>query len=271
MKVQALETHWDKAISPRNMRAYREQYWYGEHFLNAFLKLEGFKAPLRVLEIGPAEAGLLKYFQERGHSCVGLEYSPSRHENSVILNRDLPITLTTGDITDRESFHPEVQKGGFDLVILRDVIEHILFSEKQTALNNISSLMKPGALFFVSFPAKSAPYAGHQQVASSKFVKLPYIHLLPDGLYRWVLSLSGLRDAQVDNLLFIKDNRLSNRQFIRLAGRAGLEVETLERYIIRPCYESRFGMKRVRNLLPLSGLTDWLSFGNLYKLKKTGS
>ena len=72
-------------LSANHARAYKEQYWYAENFVENFLTVDS-SSKLNVLEIGTAEAGLLKYFYEKGHNCYGIEYSPVRHNNSIGLD-----------------------------------------------------------------------------------------------------------------------------------------------------------------------------------------
>ena len=66
-------------------------------------------------------------------------------------------------------------------------LEHI--SNKETALSNMFSILRPGGKLFISYPPKYCAYAGHQQTVSNIFGKIPYIHLLPDFLYKLYLKM----------------------------------------------------------------------------------
>ena len=61
-------------INKRSMRAFREQAWYGKHFLSEYLGINNYERK-RMLEVGPAEAGLLPYFNNLGADCTGIEQS----------------------------------------------------------------------------------------------------------------------------------------------------------------------------------------------------
>ena len=48
-------------ISKRCLRCYNEQYWFGENFLFEYIN-DNFVKGKKILEIGCAEAGLLKFY-----------------------------------------------------------------------------------------------------------------------------------------------------------------------------------------------------------------
>lgn len=255
----------DINLSPRHARAYREQYWYAGNFVESFMDIDS-SSPLNILEIGTAEAGLLKYFHEKGHSCYGIEYSPVRHKNSIELNEEFRDNLLHGDITDINTYSA-IAGIQFDVIVLRDVIEHV--KDQSLALRNIYSLLKPGGKFFVSFPPKHSPYAGHQQVFPKKLGKLPYIYMLPDFLYKKVIHYTGLNEKSVDYYIFLKKNRLSIRKFQRLTSELNYKLIKIEKYFIRPCYEYRFNMNRTLNpLAKIPVIDEFTTLGSIFLLSK---
>ena len=72
-------------ISERCLRCFKEQYWFGENFLFNYINEDSIKGK-RVLEIGCAEAGLLKFYNDNGAMCSGLELSDTRFNNAMLLN-----------------------------------------------------------------------------------------------------------------------------------------------------------------------------------------
>ena len=101
-------------VSDRCLRCYREQDWYGENFLFKFIGDENVSGK-RILEIGCAEAGLLKYYQEKGALCSGLELSDTRYQNAKVLNSENPLHLFQANICEPESFHSELEKNMIQL------------------------------------------------------------------------------------------------------------------------------------------------------------
>ena len=73
-------------ISDRCMRCYGEQQWYGKNFLLSYLGEKSLNGK-KILEIGCAEAGLLKFFTSEGATCYGVELSDIRFRNAILLNK----------------------------------------------------------------------------------------------------------------------------------------------------------------------------------------
>ena len=73
-------------ISKRCLRCYGEQQWYGEHFLFEYSQFKDVKDK-NILEIGCAEAGLLKFYHKKGAICSGIELSDIRFNNALLLDK----------------------------------------------------------------------------------------------------------------------------------------------------------------------------------------
>lgn len=255
-----------KNISARNLRSYHEQFWYAENVLTDFLELSHSKQ-LLICEVGPAEGGALKYFAQKGHNCFGIEFSDNRYKNSLILNSGLDITFIQGDIANSDTYLKNIPEK-MDVVICRDVIEHIDRNKKSAALQNMANLLKPDGKLFISFPPKYSPYAGHQQVAPKLLGKLPYIYLLPDSLYANYLSVMGINKNVIMGLLRTKHTRLTINRFEKMIDKIGFNILKKEFYFIRPCYESRFNIKRRKHGLSSSFIREIITLGAIYLLTK---
>ena len=59
-------------ISKRCLRCFDEQQWYAKNFLLKFIGDKNVDNQ-NILEIGCAEAGLLKFYHEIGANCSGIE------------------------------------------------------------------------------------------------------------------------------------------------------------------------------------------------------
>ena len=70
-------------ISKRCLRCFDEQQWYAKNFLLKFIGDENV-ANQNILEIGCAEAGLLKFYYKRGANCSGLELSDIRYNRETV-------------------------------------------------------------------------------------------------------------------------------------------------------------------------------------------
>ena len=83
---------------------------------------------------------------------------------------------------------------------------------------------------------------GHQQIAKGKIIShLPFIHLLPRFLYRWLLKLCGEKDDTIKELLNIKQAKCSVEIFRNVAKQAGYQIMNEQLYLFNPHYEVKFG------------------------------
>ena len=94
-------------ISDRCLRCYKEQYWYGENFLFEYINDDNVKNK-KILEIGCAEAGLLKFYNSKGAECSGLELSDVRFKNAKLLNKENKIHLFQANICNPSTYTKHV-------------------------------------------------------------------------------------------------------------------------------------------------------------------
>jgi len=104
--------------------------------------------------------------------------------------------------------------------------------------------MAPGGVAFFAFPPWQNPFGGHQQICESKILSiLPYYHLLPVPIYRFVLKMFGESDGKINGLLEIKETGISLERFEQLAIKNGYSKLLKTFYFINPNYEVKFGIK----------------------------
>lgn len=201
-------------------------------------------AGMNVLEIGCAEGGVLKAFLDRGCRGIGVELSPSRAELARhFLQEEIErqsLQIIAKDIYD-PSFADEFRKA-FDLIILKDVIEHI--HDQRRLMQQLKQYLKPGGKIFFGFPPWYMPFGGHQQVCKSKWLsKLPWYHLLPMPLYKTILKWGGESEQTIADLTEIKETGISIERFEKILRELRYVVEQKLYYLINPIYEYKFGWK----------------------------
>jgi 2-polyprenyl-3-methyl-5-hydroxy-6-metoxy-1,4-benzoquinol methylase len=87
--------------------------------------------------------------------------------------------------------------GPFDIVLFRDVMEHLEGPHK--ALDIVKRYLSPGGVVFIVFPPYFSPYGAHQQILPGKTIakipynKLPYLQLLPKPWFLRLVKASALR------------------------------------------------------------------------------
>lgn len=208
-------------------------------FVNQFLQVT---PNLHVLEIGCGEAGNLKPFLDMGCKAMGIDLNAVKVEYAKELYTSHPnssrLTLIVDDIYNRVDEYREE----FDLIILRDVIEHIHDQEK--FMSGLKTFVKPGGKIFFGFPPWQNPFGGHQQVCRSKILSvLPFFHLLPMPLYKIVLRLFGESEKGIENLVEIKETGISIERFEKILKKENWEIDKKTFFFINPNYEVKFGLK----------------------------
>ena len=219
-------------------------------YIIPFLKTTGINdKQINVLEIGCAEAGVLKVFLENGHKALGIELNESRaklarqflgkeiHEQRVqIINKNM------------YDFNPDNLNEKFDLIILKDVIEHIPQQEKFIPF--LKKFINPKGIIFFAFPPWHMPFGGHQQICQNKWLsRMPWIHLLPAGIYAFILKRFGEQDNVVKELLEIKETGITIDRFHKILRASGLKLIKQQSWLFNPIYKWKFSLTPVK--LPL--------------------
>lgn len=222
-----------------------------------------------IAEIGCGEAGNLRPFLEIGCKVTGIDIAKNKIENGEKFYANHPLkknlTLLSEDIY---SITPE-KTGKFDLIIMRDTLEHIPNQDK--FLSHVKKFMKPNGKIFFGFPPWRMPFGGHQQICVNKFLsKIPYFHLLPKPLYIWILKLFGESQTKINGLIEVRDTRISIQKFRKIAIKNNLKIATEDFYLINPNYEIKFKLK-VRKLpffLNIPYIRDYFTTTCYYILSK---
>ena len=219
-----------------------EQIFTTQKYIIPFIRqVKNVDASVQVLEIGCGEAGNLKPFLDLGCLCTGVDFSVQKIEKGKEYYATHPfaknIRLISEDIYKTTEFHAQ-----FDIIIIRDVIEHIHDQDK--FLSMLKELMAIDAVVFFAFPPWQNPFGGHQQICENKLLStLPYFHLLPIPIYRAVLKLFGENEGKIAALLEIKETGISLECFERIVSKNGYVRLKRILYLINPNYEVKFGLK----------------------------
>ncbi|SHM96963.1 bifunctional 2-polyprenyl-6-hydroxyphenol methylase/3-demethylubiquinol 3-O-methyltransferase UbiG [Chitinophaga sp. CF418] len=199
---------------------------------------------LRIMEIGCGEGGVLIPFLEKGCHCVGVDLSDDKialaHDylkqyvdagNMQLINKNIYDVDFLGEF-----------KHSFDLIILKDAIEHI--PDQAKIIGYLKNLLTPRGQVYFGFPPWYMPHGGHQQTCESKVLNMmPYIHLLPNPLYRGVLRAFGEPPNIIAELMEIKETGISIERFERIVKEQGYKITKKQFYLINPIYKYKFGLK----------------------------
>lgn len=253
-------------------RYFNDQYENAKQFVVPFIeKSLAIRPGMKVMEIGCAEGGVLKAFTDKQCLCVGVELSPSKVENA---HKFMKAEVESGLITfvNKNIYDIDFQadyKHYFDLIVLKDTIEHI--PEQEKIISYLKLLLKPQGHIFFGFPPWQMPWGGHQQICKSKFLMfLPYFHLLPMPLYKAMLKIFGETPTKLVELQEIKETGISTLRFERIIKDCAYDTVDRQLYLVNPIYKFKFGWKPRKQSKLISSipvLRDFLSTTAYYLIK----
>jgi 2-polyprenyl-3-methyl-5-hydroxy-6-metoxy-1,4-benzoquinol methylase len=197
----------------------------------------------KVMEIGCGEGGVLSPFADKGAFCLGVDLSEGRIRHAQEL---MQAACDAGQVVFRAQnvYDPAFLaewENAFDLIILKDTIEHI--PDQESFIPYLESFLRPGGRIFFGFPPWRMPFGGHQQICKSKFLGLlPYYHLLPRWLYGAILRMGGESARTVEDLMEIKDTGISLNRFKRILKKNNFLIERETLYLFNPIYRYKFGL-----------------------------
>lgn len=224
-------------------RYFEEQAITTQRFVIPYLaELTPITSSTTVLEIGCGEGGNLKPFLEMGCHVTGVDIMPARIANAEEFfaghSQRQNLTLIADDMYNRTA-----ADGTFDIIIMRDVIEHIHNQER--FMGFVKQFLKPEGKFFLAFPPWYMPFGGHQQICKSKVLsKLPFYHILPTFLYKGILKAFGESEKTLEDLLEIKQTGISLERFERIVTKENFQIDKRTWWFINPNYETKFGLKK---------------------------
>ena len=226
-------------------RYFKYQYLTASDHILPFLKKNmEVKPEYKVLEIGSAEAGVLKAFIENGNTCTGVELSAHRVKLAEeLLKQDVEegkVRFLAKNVYDIDIEKDIGHK--FDLIILKDVIEHI--HNQEVFLNKLKHFLTPNGKVFFGFPPWQMPFGGHQQISSIKLLSiLPYYHLLPMPIYKGILKMFGEKQQRIDDLVEIKETGISIERFERILKKEHYRILKKQLFLFNPIYQYKFNLK----------------------------
>jgi 2-polyprenyl-3-methyl-5-hydroxy-6-metoxy-1,4-benzoquinol methylase len=217
-------------------------------FLKPYVNLD---KPLRILEVGCGEAGVLRAFLEKGHYGCGVELSESRAESASQNLKEYiekgQASIISKNIYDIDPAKEWTKK--FDVIVLKDVIEHIPNQEK--FIPALHQFLNPSGVIFFAYPPWWMPFGGHQQLAKNKLLsKLPWYHLLPMPFYKKILKWGGESTGTIQVLEEIKETGIIIERLKKLITNSNYEILAQKYWLVNPIYAYKFKLKQ-RSVLSL--------------------
>jgi SAM-dependent methyltransferase len=203
------------------------------------VSLEGRK----VLEAGCGDGGCAAEFARSGCVVTAVDIDERLVSIAAEFNKKEGLSFGTyaGDICREDC--PGLDEGPFDIILLRDVAEHLEYLAD--ALSVLRRSLTGDGVLFIVFPPYYSPYGAHQQILPAKklgflpYNKLPWIQMLPDPVFS---TLTRGDEASHREVARLRRIRLTIREFERNSRRAGLSVLRRRFYLTRPTHGLRYGV-----------------------------
>lgn len=226
-------------------RYFDEQFTTTQKYVIPYInKFAEINSDTKILEVGCGLGGNMKPFLDLGCKVTGLDINQKSidfvNEHYQTHPNYSNLTLVCSDIYKVENLDNK-----FDVVVIRDVIEHI--PNQEILLPLLKKFVVPGGVIFVAFPPWQNPFGGHQQMLKSKFLSnCPWLHLLPKPLYKHIIKKAN----GSDELILLKEIGITIERFTRIIRKADYQVLQKTFYFINPNYEIKFHLKP-RKLCPI--------------------
>ncbi|MCX8473105.1 MAG: class I SAM-dependent methyltransferase [Sediminibacterium sp.] len=228
---------------------FNEQSYTTEKYVIPYInEVKKITAKTVVAEIGCGECGNLKPFLDIGCKVVGIDFDPVRIDLAKTFLQNHPnysnVQLIAEDIYQTDSSKFPL----FDVVILRDTIEHI--PNQAQFIEFLKKFLKPDAVVFFGFPPWRMPFGGHQQLCNSWLKKAIYLHLLPRPVYLKILSLCGESPSTINDLNEIEKTKISIHRFHKIVNQSGFKIIKEDHFLFNPNYDIKFKIKP-KKVLPI--------------------
>lgn len=245
------------------------QFGLGYEYVVPYLTECGISLPGKnVCEIGCGEAGVLAAIKDAGaNNVVGLDIRQEAIDRARAIFDGLHLKgdFALHNITEEDT--PPAWKEAFDLVILRDVIEHL--DETVESLKHVMEFVKPGGHLYIVFPPYYSPFGAHQHLLKTFWGRMPFLQLLPDSLFR-PLTSKARHAIDIQEVARLRDIRLTIDGFRSATKTVGLEIVREELFLLRPVFKMKFGLPTIKaNVLRhIPGLRELVALEASYLLRK---
>jgi len=242
--------------------SFEYQYRTVQNFIIPFLaKHLSIENGIQVLDVGCGEGGLLKAFSEKDCFSIGLDLNQDRiNEGKRLLEKEIMncrvrfICKNIYDANFKEQF-----KSAFDLIILKDAIEHI--PDQDGLINYLKILLKKKGKIFFGFPPWQMPFGGHQHICRNKLLShLPYYHLIPIGLYKSILNFFREPADVIEALVETKILGISIERFERILEQTGFHTVARRLYLLSPTYKYKFNLNPVEQFKYVGAIPYFRNF-----------
>ena len=215
----------------------------------------------KTLDVGCGDGGFITAFSNSGAMSTGIEVKDFKWDEDSKVNFIVADIITNPDI---------LQNKLFDIIILRDVIEHINKDKKDTFITIVSNLLNENGIILITFPPFLSPFGLHQQVFCKSILRyIPFLSLLPWQLLKVLFYIFRENTQSINEMYEVKQSSMKINKFLKIIKKLQLKVTYEEFYFIRPSHELRYGFKVIRTFLgKVPIIRELFVTGTVFILKK---
>ena len=215
----------------------------------------------KVLDVGCGDGGFTTAIADAGAKCTGVEVRDfgwnSENPNLRFIQQDILAEEAAEKIGN-----------DYDIIILRDVIEHIDLKVKHEFMLALQKFTTSSGILLMTFPPFYSPFGLHQQTFLSSFLrKVPYLGWIPGPILHLLISLLGESEKARADVREIRDCRMTIGRFKRMLKRLEYSIDKEKYFLIRPSHELRYGWPlRESRLSRFPILREIFILGTVFKL-----
>ncbi|MCH7820120.1 MAG: class I SAM-dependent methyltransferase [Candidatus Marinimicrobia bacterium] len=233
-------------INKADFDSWAEYYWtyqftLADRYLIPYLRnyIPSFDG-LKILDVGCGEGGTAAAFARIGAECYGTDIDEYRLQKSSEIPQNNGIHFELLDVYDINS-SDTISNTKFDLIILRDVIEHL--TDTFEALRAVKEILAEDGKIFLTFPPYNSVFGGHQQIIAP----IPFIHLMPSFLFYNILKMFGGDKGKLSKLRHIRQVRMSISRILKTVKLLDFLILDNTSYIMRPSFKVRYGLPIIKS------------------------
>ena len=219
-----------------NWSEYYYQYQYTlakEYYIPYLIKNNVILNNISIIDVGCGNGGFISAFTDSSNKTgIEIKEFPWKASKNTIFQVHNILTQNNSKFIKK-----------YDLVIIRDVIEHIDLEHKQIFMDTIKSFLNKNGKILVTFPPYFSPFGLHQQSLMKSFLKkIPFLSLLPFSFIRILCHLLENKET-LKELEEINRSRMTIKNFDLIIKDLDLKIYNKEYFLVRPSHEIRYGFK----------------------------
>ena len=245
---------------------WKDYYWnyqfiLAKEYYIPLLKKWGYNfSNKKILDIGCGNGGFTAAFGEHCNiTGIDIKSFPWKTIENV--------TYKSYDILSK----PKKIDTDFDLIIMRDVIEHIPNKNKLDFIKTALDYGTFNSKLLITFPPFYSPFGLHQQVFLKSFIKyIPFLSSISPKILIPILKILNEDLNSINNINEMYNSKMTISNFESMINELKLNIAQSKFFYCRPSHEIRYQIKtkEVKHS-PIFWLKEYYILGTAYFINKS--